>query len=104
MKKKFALILIGIIVVAFIAVVTFFATNTNKVEYYIASVVVDEYGNISVEETVVINYKSYDNYIFRDIKFTKNHRNNPLFNDVSSNLYIDDQASFNEQCIGKAFV
>ena len=99
MKKKFALILIGLIVVAFIAVVTFFATNTNKVEYYIANVVVDEYGNISVEETVVINYKSYDNYIFRDIKFTKNHRYNPLFEDVSSNLYIEDQASFNEQSV-----
>ena len=96
MKKKFALILIGVIVVSFIAMIVALSLNSNKVEFYTATVVVDENGNITVDETVVINYKSYDNYLYRDIKYVKNHRSNPLLSDVDSSLYVNDKASFDE--------
>ena len=47
MKKKFALILIGVIVVSFIAMIVALSLNSNKVEFYTATVVVDENGNIT---------------------------------------------------------
>lgn len=99
MKKKFALILIGVLVVSFITVIILLSLNQNKVNSYTACVVVDRNGNITVEETVVINYKSYDNYLYRDIKYSKNHRNNPLFNGVSSSLYFNDKASLDESSV-----
>ena len=37
--------------------------------------------------------------MFRDIKYGKNHRDNPLFDDVDSSLYINDKASFDETSV-----
>ena len=99
MKKKFVILLIGLIVACVVVLAIAVSSNTNKVKYYTASVIVDEFGNITVEETVVIDYKSYDNYLYRDIKFLKNHRSNPLFSDLDSSLYINDEASLDESSV-----
>lgn len=99
MRRKIGLILIGFVLVVFTIMIISIFVTPNKVKYYMADVYVDKNGNITVEETVVIDYKSYDNYLFRDIKYGKNHRDNPLFEDVDSSLYINDKASFDETSV-----
>lgn len=67
-----------IIVISFIAIIIlsmFLITrnfySSNYITDYEAIVDVDEYGNIHVEETVVMKYSEYDNYFIREIKLAK---------------------------------
>ena len=62
------------------------------IEEYIAIVDIDEYGNMTVEETYVIDYNGEYNERWRDINYKKQHYKNPLFSDVSRELYENDIA------------
>lgn len=99
MKRKIIIGLFAVIISILVIAIIFAISKNNVVKYYTANVEIDEYGNINVEETVVINYRSYDNYIYRDIKYQKNHSSNPLLDDVEYGLYKNDIASFDETSV-----
>ena len=82
-SKKILLVTVGIFILVCVGIFIVSNNQTNYAESYEANVLVDKAGNITVQETMVINFKSYLNYIFRDLGLSKNLDNNPLLNGVN---------------------
>lgn len=77
-SKKILLVTVGIFILVCVGIFIVSNNQTNYAESYEANVLVDKAGNITVQETMVINFKSYLNYIFRDLGLSKNLDNNPF--------------------------
>lgn len=96
-KKGFIIFSIMIIIFCFIGLVGILSNSTIKIDSYDAIIEVDEAGNMSINETWVIHYPEGYNVRFRDLKYGKDHRNNPLMSGMN---YIADQASLDLNTIG----
>ena len=85
MKNKKGFIVFGVIVIVFcfIVLVGIFSNSNIAIESYDAIIEVDEAGNMTVDETWVIRYPEGYNVRFRDLKYGKNHRNNPLMSGLN---------------------
>lgn len=91
MKKNLSIIILSIILVFCITMLIVLGiSNQDVIESYYAKVDIDSSGNVYVKETITLDFNDKNEY-WRDIKYNKNHRLNPLFNNVSSNLYEDDE-------------
>jgi uncharacterized membrane protein len=92
MKNKKGFIVFGVIVIVFcfIVLVGIFSNSNIAIESYDAIIEVDEAGNMTVDETWVIRYPEGYNVRFRDLKYGKNHRNNPLMSGLN---YQNDQSA-----------
>ena len=79
MKNK-KILAFGLIVIlfSFTVLVGVLSNSSIKIDSYDAIIEVDEAGNMTVEETWIINYPDGYNVRFRDLKYTKDHANNPL--------------------------
>lgn len=82
-SKKILLVTVGIFILVCVGIFIVSNNRTNYAESYEANVLVDKAGNVTVQETMVINFKSYLNYIFRDLGLSKNLDKNPLLNGVN---------------------
>ena len=92
-KGLIAFLIIFILFVGFIIVINVASCkNDAYVQSYTADVTVDKYGNITVDEYLVTNYR----YLTRDIKTGKNHYNNPLFSTIGYDYFKNDTASFDK--------
>lgn len=92
-KNKGILILLGFVIIflGFFLFIKITSCNDSAyVKLYTADVVVDEYGNITVDEYLVTNYR----YLERVVKTGKNHTNNPLLSGLNYDDYKNDTASF----------
>ena len=92
-NNKFIYFLAAVILVclgftAFIMISS--CNNEAYVKLYTADVVVDEYGNITVDEYLVTNMR----YLEREVKTGKNHYHNPLFYNIGYDYYKNDTATF----------
>jgi len=92
MKNKKGFIVFGVIVIVFcfIVLVGIFSNSNIAIESYDAIIEVDEAGNMTVDETWVIRYPEGYNVRFRDLKYGKNHLNNPLMSGLN---YQNDQSA-----------
>ena len=84
------LVMLGIIIVAVVS-----DSGKNYIENYVASIDVDESGGIIVEETVVVNYKQYMNYIQRNVKYNKVLTSGEPYKNYPSNVFSNSKANFN---------
>lgn len=87
----FSLIVIGVLVLS--------NSKNNKAINYTANIDVDEYGNINVEETLVMNYKTWQNYIIRDIKYNKLNHNEEPYNKYSFSSFNNSEADFDTSSV-----
>ena len=83
-----------ILFIAFAAIGTFLFSERIVIEELFVTIDIDEAGNITVEEDILMEYRGDYNERWRDIKYTKNHQNNPLFNGIEKSLYVNDEATF----------
>ena len=91
MKKNLSIIILSIILVFCITMLIVLGiSNQDVIESYTAKIDIDSSGNVNVKETITLDFNDKNEY-WRDIKYNKNHRLNPLFNNVSSSLYEDDE-------------
>lgn len=82
-SKKILLVTIGIFIFVVVGIIIYNYTTTNYAEYYISTITVNEAGDADITETLVINFKSYYNYIYRDINISKGFENNPLMKGIN---------------------
>ena len=92
MKKKPLVVALIIVVAILIFAFLMGISEDIAIEEYIAIIDIDEYGNMIVEETYVMNYKGDYNERWRDINYKKAHYKNPLFSGVDMSLYKNDKA------------
>ncbi len=92
MKNKKGFIIFGVIIIIFCfsLLIGILSNSTIKIESYDAIIEVDEAGNMTVDETWVIHYPEDYTVRFRDLKYGKDHRNNPLMSGMN---YTNDQSS-----------
>lgn len=91
-NKKIKYSLIALMFVLLIVLICVVLKNSSiQIDLYSADVYVDSYGNMEVTETWVIDYPSGYSVRFRDIVYSKNHRNNPLLTGLD---YSKDIATF----------
>lgn len=103
-NKKASLGLIVMCLIVLIAIVTVAIAvkkSSIQIELYSATVDIDDSGNMSVTETWVIDYPGGYNVRFRDIKYSKNHHNNPLLSGLN---YEKDIPSFDKTNVSVAVV
>ena len=91
--KAFLTFLI-VLFIGFAVVGTFLFSDKIVIEELFVTIDIDEAGNITVEEDILMEYRGDYNERWRDIKFTKNHYDNPLFYNVDRSLYKNDEATF----------
>ncbi len=89
-KKGFIIFAVIIIIFCFTVLVGILSNSDIAIESYDAIIDVDEAGNMTVDETWVIRYPEDYNVRFRDLKYGKDHRNNPLMSGMN---YQNDQAN-----------
>ena len=82
-SKKILFVTIGIFILVCLGIAIVSCNNTNYAESYEATINVDSAGNINIQETMVVNFKSYLNYVNRDLGLSKNLDNNPLLNGIN---------------------
>ena len=71
-SKKMLIVSLGILVF-FIAIIYIYNEMlTNVAKYYYSEVYVTEDGEINVKETIVIDFRQYMNYLYRDIVYEEN--------------------------------
>lgn len=95
-SKKILFVTLGILFFVICIMVIVEKTAKNKIKYYDAKIVLEEDGSIGVEETLVIDYKNYVNYLYRDIISSKNFDMNPL---IDSKYYEMDKAHLDEESV-----
>lgn len=73
-SKKMLFVTLGILVfvVALIYIVNEKFSNKNK--YYYSEVYVSENGEMNIRETIVVDYKQYVDYFYRDIIYENSHK------------------------------
>lgn len=81
-----------ILFIAFIAIGSYVGSERIVIEELVATIDIDQAGNITVEEDIIMNYKGDYNERWRDVRYDKNHQNNPLFYNVEKSLYINDNS------------
>ncbi len=67
-----------------------------QIDLYEADVFIDSNGNMDVSETWIIDYPGGYNVRFRDIKYNKNHYNNPLLSGLD---YQNDKSTFENSSV-----
>lgn len=82
-SKKILFVVLGIFIFVCLMLGVINYSTQNYAENYVATVNMDSAGNITVNETIIINFKSYQNYIYRDLSTSKNFSNNPLLNGLN---------------------
>lgn len=98
-SKKILFVTLGIFIFVCLGIALVLYNNTNYAESYEATVNVDSAGNINIQETMVVNFKSYLNFVYRDLGLSKNLDNNPLLNGIDydnnkGTLHVNDVKVF----------
>lgn len=84
-SKKILLVTIGIFIFVVAGICIYNYSTTNYAEVYSSTITINEAGDADISETLVINFKSYYNYIYRDINTSKGFEKNPLMKGIQYN-------------------
>lgn len=93
--KKYKWLIIGILgVLVFAVAIGILIKNTSiYIDNYTAYVNIDSNGDMEITETWIIDYPEGYNVRFRDIEYSKDHKNNPLTKGLNTSR---DKAYFDE--------
>lgn len=72
-SKKMLIVSLGILVFVIAIIYIYNEKLTNVAKYYYSEVYVTEDGEINVKETIVIDFRQYMNYLYRDIVYENSH-------------------------------
>lgn len=96
-KTIFSVVVVSLIIIISAVLIGIAIKKTSiQIDLYEADVFIDSNGNMDVSETWIIDYPGGYNVRFRDIKYNKNHYNNPLLSGLD---YQNDKSTFENSSV-----
>ncbi len=93
-NKKIVIFMIVLFVLAISGLMYIISRDDIVIEAYEATVNIDDAGNIEVNETFVIDFRTKYNERWRDVGYKKSSSNNPIYHGVDYDAYKSDTGTF----------
>lgn len=92
MKINVKVLIFGVLIILFFAIIVLFSSSSTKINLYTANITVDTEGNMHVIETWEMNYNESLSVRFRDIRYNKYAEGYPLAKSYANTAEFDENS------------